>query len=172
LIKRPAHGGAGWTILAAISLGIFAADRITKIAAITYLEPVGLIPIAGEWFRFAYVENRGAAFGLLNWLPDPYRLWFFGSMTAAAVVVIMSIYPRLGPTQKLERVALALVMGGAMGNLWDRLVLGWVIDFLDFGWGPHRWPAFNVADSAIVLGLFGWLLVSTNKKDGAPSDAA
>lgn len=164
-MKRPKGRGIGWVRLAAISLGILVLDRLTKSAATAYLEPVGMIPVLGDWFRLVYVENRGAAFGILSWLPDPYRLWFFSSMTAAAVVVIVMIYPGLRPGQGLERAALALVLGGALGNLWDRVLWGWVIDFLDFGWGTWRWPAFNVADSAIVLGLACWLLVSKNPRD-------
>lgn len=168
-MKRPKGRGIGWIRLAAISLGILVLDRLTKSAAIAYLEPVGMTPVLGDWFRLVYVENRGAAFGILSWLPDPYRLWFFSSMTAAAVVVIVMIYPGLKPAQSLERIALAFVLGGALGNLWDRVVFGSVIDFLDFGLGSWRWPAFNVADSAIVVGLFSWLLVSKNIRDEGPT---
>jgi signal peptidase II len=103
--------------------------------------------------RLTYVQNRGAAFGILSDAEIPYQSLLFSLVSLAALGAIAVYAWRLPAGHRLPRVALAMIMGGALGNLLDRLRLGYVIDFVDVYWGPHHWPAFNVADSAISVGV-------------------
>lgn len=109
-----------------------------------------------DYWHFRYVENPGAAWGLLANLPDGARRAFFQVVSLAALAFIFAMYMRLDAEQRLVRGALALVAGGALGNFLDRLVRGYVIDFIDWHWRNQpgmRWPTFNVADSAICVGV-------------------
>ncbi len=100
-----------------------------------------------------YVQNHGAAFGLLADAGLPYQPWVFTLVSLLALGAIGVYAARLPASHLLAQRALALVMGGALGNLLDRARLGYVIDFVDVYWGAHHWPAFNVADSAISVGV-------------------
>jgi signal peptidase II len=100
-----------------------------------------------------YVQNRGAAFGVLSDAELPYQSILFSLISVAALGGIAAYAWRLPTASRLPQTALALIMGGALGNLFDRARLGHVVDFVDFYWGPHHWPAFNVADSAITVGV-------------------
>lgn len=100
-----------------------------------------------------YVRNRGAAFGLFSDAELPFQSALFSLVSLAALGAIAFYFFKLPDTSRLARAALALVMGGAVGNLIDRARLGSVIDFVDVFWGLHHWPAFNVADSAISVGV-------------------
>ncbi len=100
-----------------------------------------------------YVRNRGAAFGVLSDADLPYQAAIFTLVSLLALGAIALYSFRLPATARLPQTALALVMGGAVGNLLNRAMLGYVIDFLDVFWGPHHWPAFNVADSCISVGV-------------------
>ncbi len=116
-----------------------------------------------DYWHFRYVENPGAAWGLFANLPDGVRRAFFHVVSLAALAFIFAMYVRLEPGQRLVRVALALVAGGALGNFMDRLVRGYVIDFIDWHWRNQpgmRWPTFNVADAAICVGVALMLLDS------------
>jgi signal peptidase II len=113
-----------------------------------------------DYWHFRYVENPGAAWGIFGNLPDGVRQGFFHLVSLAALAFIFTLYRRTTPEQGLMRVALSLVAGGALGNFVDRLMRGYVIDFIDWhlndaAW--HRptlhWPTFNVADSGITVGL-------------------
>lgn len=109
-----------------------------------------------DYWHFRYVENPGAAWGLFANLPEGARRGFFHVVSLAALAFIFSMYQRLDSEQRLVRGALALVAGGALGNFMDRLVRGYVIDFIDWHWRNQpgmRWPTFNVADSAICVGV-------------------
>lgn len=116
-----------------------------------------------DYWHFRYVENPGAAWGLFATLPDPVRRPFFHGVSLAALGFILSLYRRLTPEQRAMRWALALVAGGALGNFVDRLLRGYVIDFIDWHWRNQpglRWPTFNVADAAICVGV-GLLLLDS-----------
>src|SRR5215218_2737844 len=109
-----------------------------------------------DYWHFRYVENPGAAWGLFGGLPEGVRRPFFHLVSLAALGFILWMYVRLEPGQRLVRVALALVAGGALGNFVDRLLRGYVIDFIDWHWRNQpglRWPTFNVADVAICVGV-------------------
>jgi signal peptidase II len=105
-------------------------------------------------FALTYVRNSGAAFGLLHRAPSWFRDPFFIIVPVVALFVIFFLFIRLSERQKWTAGALSLILGGAVGNLIDRLRFGFVIDFLDVHWKEfYHWPAFNVADSCIVVGV-------------------
>jgi signal peptidase II len=118
-------------------------DQITKNLAVNYLQPVGSIPVLG-FVRLTYVENRGAAFGLLQ-----NQTVFFVLVGVLVVGGLIASYRYLPGFSPLLNLALGLQLGGALGNLMDRVRQGYVVDFFDLTW----WPVFNVADSAIVVGV-------------------
>ncbi len=106
---------------------------------------------------FIFAQNPGGAWSFLRGLPDSLRRPFFLVVSAAAIVFIITIYQRINQDQKMMKWGLPLALGGAMGNLADRIRYGWVVDFIDVSmrWGgrDHHWPTFNVADIAIVIGV-------------------
>lgn len=105
-------------------------------------------------FALTYVRNSGAAFGLMHRAPAWFRDPFFIVVPVAAMIVIAVLFIKLKDDQKGTAWSLSLILGGAVGNLIDRLRFGYVIDFLDFHWKEvYHWPAFNVADSCIVVGV-------------------
>jgi signal peptidase II len=105
------------------------------------------------FLHLTYVRNRGAAFGILSDAQLPYQSVLFSLVSAVALLAIAVYAWRLPAGSHLPRLALSLVIGGAVGNLIDRARLGYVIDFVDAFWGSYHWPAFNVADSAISVGV-------------------
>jgi signal peptidase II len=131
---------------------VLAADQASKLAverAMVLHETIDLLP----FFAFTYVRNTGAAFGVLAAAPPGIRLPLFFVVTIAAVGALLSLVRRTPADQRGLVGALGAVLGGALGNLVCRLRYGEVIDFLDLHWGGLHWPAFNVADSAITVGV-------------------
>lgn len=130
-----------------VTLPLFALDQLTKWATLHFIPLHGEIPIVPGLFSLVHATNTGAAFGMMQgWF------WFhvaFGAAMAAAMLWTMTRPNSDAPT----RFACALILSGIMGNITDRFVHGHVIDFLDFYVGEHHWPAFNVADSAIVVAV-------------------
>jgi len=116
------------------------------------------VPILPGWFELTYVRNRGAVFGFLAGIDSWWRMPFFLTFSAIAVVLLAIFYIRSRPDQGLLRLSLALILAGAVGNVVDRLRFGYVIDFLDVHWRHYHWPAFNIADSAISVGICLMLL--------------
>jgi signal peptidase II len=110
------------------------------------------LPIVPGFFRLTHVENRGAAFGLFSESPSEWKVAVLILFSLIALVVVSALLWKNSHAMTVTGVGLALIMGGALGNLWDRLLAGHVVDFLDFSVGGYHWPAFNVADSAIVMG--------------------
>lgn len=103
-------------------------------------------------FNLTHLQNRGAAFGLFADFSSPWVLGFLIAFSAA-VLVLLGTWLWRGPGSRWAGWGLALILGGALGNLFDRLRTGQVVDFLDFHLGAYHWPAFNLADSAIVVGV-------------------
>jgi signal peptidase II len=133
-----------------LTLLIIIADQITKgwvSASFAYRE---LLPIT-PFFNLTLAHNPGAAFSFLS-NAGGWQRWFFSAVALGISVAILIWLKRLNPNERLLACALALILGGAIGNLIDRVVYGYVIDFLDFHLAGYHWPAFNVADSAIVMG--------------------
>jgi signal peptidase II len=195
-----------WKLLALIAGVWFVADQVTKYLAVEHLtyafkaahaqtlgekvsafvgekdllergladpRPVDVAP----FWQHRYTQNRGAAWGVLAGAGEKFRVPFFYLVSIAAVIFIFSYYRKLSSGQRYLQVALALVLGGAIGNALDRVLRGYVIDFIDWHWfDPNwlhpalHWPTFNVADSGITIGLvllFAEMLF-TKKPSAAP----
>lgn len=133
-----------------IAVTVVALDQLTKFAATDYLPQRGEIHLA-PFLNLVLVHNTGAAFGFLS-SAGGWQNVFFIVVAVAASIFILWMYRRLGARDRLLAVGLLLVLGGALGNLLDRLIHGYVIDFIDVYYGTWHWPAFNTADSAITVG--------------------
>ncbi|MBV8720408.1 MAG: signal peptidase II [Chloroflexi bacterium] len=123
-------------------------DQLTKRLAEDRLREKGSVPVVDDILRLTYVQNRGAAFGLLQ-----DQTMFFVLVGIVVIGVIAASYRYLPRSGFLLHLALGLQLGGAIGNLIDRIRQGYVVDFVDFGYHANWWPVFNVADSAIVIGV-------------------
>jgi signal peptidase II len=131
---------------------IVAVDQLTKFLVRHSLPLYAKKEIVPRLLDFTHVQNTGAAFGVLNAADFPYKSALMIGIATLALVAI-SLYARqLGSHEKLSRYGLALILGGAFGNLIDRAIAGYVIDFVDVYWGDAHFWAFNVADAAITIG--------------------
>ncbi len=133
-----------------ISVLVLLLDQATKLAALKYLVRQSEIAIL-PFLNFTLVYNSGAAFGFLS-SASGWQNTFFITIAIIASLVIFLLLRRLQPQEKLMALGLALIFGGALGNLLDRLLYGYVVDFIDVYYRGWHWPAFNVADSAITIG--------------------
>jgi len=132
-------------------------EKLRSYRVMKNLEPLRRAPIVvveGFW-RFRYLENPGAAWGILGGLDPRYRLPFFRLAPILAVALLGWFYFRAARQQRLLRLSLASIVGGALGNFVDRWIHGYVIDFVDWEIAGFRWPTFNVADVFITLGIVG-----------------
>ena len=141
-----------YLILVIVTLLSLAIDQLTKVYIDRVMDLHQSIPVIPDLFNITYVRNKGAAFGFLA--NTSFRIPFFIFITVVAVFVILFAYRKLRADQKLAMVSLSMILSGALGNLVDRVRNGEVIDFLDVYWKNYHWPAFNVADSAICVGVF------------------
>ena len=166
-------------ILGIIIPFVFLADQLTKRLILKFIPLGDSIPVIPGIFDIVHTRNKGAAFGFLAQTPESFRLPFFFIVSTLALTLITIYFFRLKDPRRSIYVCLALILGGALGNIYDRIFLGEVVDFLSFhwydkivhwgiagGWLRFRleWPAFNVADSAISVAVV-WLmfLLSSNK---------
>jgi signal peptidase II len=141
-----------YLILLTVSILVLGIDQATKLYIDRVMDLHSSITVVENFFNITYMRNKGAAFSFLSTFN--YRVPFFILVSLVAVFVIISVLCKLRPDQKFAAVSLSLIFSGALGNLIDRVRLGEVIDFLDAHWYEHHWPAFNVADSAICVGVF------------------
>lgn len=132
-----------------LSAIVFVADQATKLTALHYLVLNRSVPFIPDFFNMTLVFNTGAAFGIM--INQTAVLVVISIITICTLLIFGYIYAAEGG---LFRVSVALILGGAVGNLFDRLVRGYVVDFLDFYFRQYHWPAFNVADSCICVGTF------------------
>lgn len=130
-----------------IALGVLAADQVTKIMVLGWLDPRRPVEVAGDFLRFTLVWNRGAAFSL-SW-GGPVILTV---VTGAAAVFVCVLIWRMADRPRPFLAGMGAILGGALGNLIDRFMYGSVLDFIDVGLAGRRWPTFNVADVAITAG--------------------
>jgi signal peptidase II len=145
-----------------ISIAIIIADQITKIVADQYLQygqPVAVMPM----FNFTLLYNTGAAFSFLS-NAGGWQRWFFIFLSSSISVVLIIWLYKLPAQQKFQTLSLALILGGAIGNLIDRSLYGHVIDFLDVYYQHRHWPTFNIADSAISIGAVMLIIDSFRKQ--------
>ncbi len=140
-----------YRILAIISVVILVFDQATKLYVDANFRLHESMPVIHGFFSLTYVRNKGAAFGILA--DNAVRIPFFITVSIVAMLGILWYIRRIRSDQKLTVFSLSLVFAGAFGNLIDRIRLGEVIDFLDVFWQRYHWPAFNVADSAITVGV-------------------
>jgi signal peptidase II len=153
-------------LLLGVAGALVALDQWTKhwaSANLAFREPVRVI---GDLVRFTYARNSGIAFSLLAGRGFP--LYIFSLIAALAVLVLFARYPRLSFSRQMS---LALILGGAVGNLIDRVSTGQVVDFILLAWGRHEFPVFNVADMAVCTGVGLFALVWSHE-EGAATDAA
>jgi signal peptidase II len=136
-------------------------DQITKWAVLKSIPLYGSSPVIEGFFNLVHVRNRGIAFGIMN-RPggSQITIYLLTLVTLGAIFLLFFWFSRLGAKEERKTTfGLALVIGGALGNLIDRIRMGEVVDFLDLHVGTFHWPAFNVADSAITVGVF-WLALT------------
>ena len=141
-----------------IAVIVLLLDRLTKWAVASNIALRDYVVVVPGFFRLTHVENPGAAFGLFAESSAQWKVGALVSFSILALIVVSALLWKNGHALTTTSIGLSLILGGAMGNLWDRMVSGHVVDFLDFYVGSYHWPAFNVADSAIVIGAI--LLVS------------
>ena len=187
--------GSRYVVLALIAVTVIVLDQATKYWIMQSMRLHESIPVISNLFSFTYIRNPGAAFGLLAGSSNAFRTVFFGVTSLLALALLGTILVRLPDRDRLAQVSIAGIIGGAIGNLIDRVRFGEVIDFLDvyiigptlqfyidryeigslqvgpylvdFS-GPHHWPAFNVADSAISVGVVCLIIHFVFERKDAP----
>ena len=198
------HKPRKWILLVALAGTLYVGDQVSKYLAVAHLTHLfetvqanttgeklsafmtekdvlerglakGPVRFNDSWWQWRYTQNRGAAWGFLAGSAEKFRVPFFHLVTIAALIFILSYYRRLQESQRYLQVALALLLGGALGNGTDRAIRGYVIDFIDWHWfdpswmRPQlHWPTFNVADCGVSVGLVLLLLEMVFVKQKAP----
>lgn len=128
-------------------------DRLTKFLIDQRFAQGESLPLIPDFFNLTYVRNTGVAFGLFASADSPYRVLLLSAFAIAAAVLV-AVYSFRSPIgQRVLQAGLALIFGGALGNLYDRLMYGYVVDFMEFHLGAYYWPTFNIADTAISIGV-------------------
>ncbi|MFO0701645.1 MAG: signal peptidase II [Nitrospira sp.] len=145
-------------LLASVTGGIILLDQLTKQQVMQTMRLHESIPVIPNLFSLTYIRNPGAAFGLLAGSSNAFRMVFFGLTSIFALGLLGTILLRMPEEDWMGRVSVAGILGGAIGNLIDRLRFGEVIDFLDVYVESYHWPAFNVADSAITVGVIALII--------------
>ena len=135
-----------------VSVAALVLDRLTKWQVQRRIELHDSISVIPGFFRIAHLENPGAAFGIFSGTPTPLKLGLLIGLSAVALVVVTILLWKSSTSLSSTSIGLALILGGAIGNLWDRVLHRRVTDFLLFYYHQYEWPAFNLADSAIVVG--------------------
>lgn len=151
-----------------LSLVIIAVDRLSKLWIHKHILEGEYIPVIPHVFRLSHVLNEGAAFSLFNDSPANPTRWALTAFSVVAAIIITVLLVRIGRRYSATALGLALVLGGALGNTWDRLQYKVVTDFLEVRIYHYHWPDFNVADSAIVVGgilLFFGALFTPQRSD-------
>lgn len=136
------------------------ADRITKILAESSLSMGNPVEVIPAFFQLTLVHNTGMAFGMLASVSIPGKAWLLTGVSTALLAAIVWFAWRAGPLSRLTAFGITAMLAGAVGNIIDRMVYGYVVDFLDFYVGSAHWPAFNIADAMICTGV-GLLLLES-----------
>jgi len=142
----------------AVAAGIVAADQITKALVRAYVPPYDTVPVVAGMLNLTHVRNAGTAFGFLNGVDFPYKSAILALVATAALVGIAFYAAQTSTHERVARFGLAMILAGAIGNLIDRLAFGSVVDFVDVVFGSWHFWAFNVADSAITLGVIAMMI--------------
>ena len=152
--RAPLYFNGLWLGLALVVAGLDQYSKRLVIEHLDYGEHVGVLP----FFSWVHWRNEGAAFSFLN-DAGGWQRWVFVTLAIGVCSFLVFELMRLGRRERLQAWAFALILGGALGNLIDRIALGYVTDFLRFYWRDWYFPAFNVADSAIFLGVVLWFIL-------------
>jgi signal peptidase II len=144
-LRRPVHL---WVVLSVVVL-----DQVVKAAVRPRLGLFDSVTVIPGFFSLTRVHNTGAAFGLMNAVDIPFKTVMMALVQTTALVGLALYAATLAPGQRLTRVGLSFVIGGALGNLIDRVYAGYVLDFFDFYWGGWHFWAFNIADASITIGV-------------------
>ncbi|WP_084056320.1 signal peptidase II [Desulfacinum hydrothermale] len=139
-------------LLAGVASAVLALDLFTKELVLRFLPLYSQREILPGFFNLVHVRNTGVAFSFFAGGDSAWRPKLLAGVAVAALAVIFFLYRQCRTEERLKRLALSLIAGGALGNLVDRVRFGEVVDFLDFYLGPYHWPAFNVADMAVSVG--------------------
>ncbi len=151
-VHQPRRGDARWTLLA-IAGAVILADRVSKVAVEQHLLLGGAYPVIPGVFRITHVLNTGAAFSAFAETASPLAVRYgLIGFSMLAILIVGAMLWKAGRAFSISGVALALILGGAIGNLYDRIWLHYVVDFLEVRIIHYHWPDFNIADSAIVIG--------------------
>lgn len=153
-----------FVLLGLVVASIVSLDQVTKFYIASSMSLHESIPIIPGYFSLTYIRNPGAAFGIMGTMSSGFRLVFFFLTSVFAMGLLITIFLRLEPQDWWGQMTIASIFGGAIGNFIDRLQYGEVIDFLDFYINGYHWPAFNVADSAISVGVCSLLLLFAFEK--------
>jgi signal peptidase II len=148
-----------WLWLSLLVLVLDQASKLWVVANFDLYESIGILP----FINFTYVHNEGAAFSFLS-SAGGWQRWLFVVIALVATVVLVIWLRKLEPSDKWMAITISLVLGGAIGNLYDRVSYGYVIDFIDVYYQVHHWPVFNIADSAVFVGVV-MMLVDAFKSD-------
>jgi signal peptidase II len=168
-MANPTDNNEGWWKWLVLAAVVIVADQVTKSLVVASLSRGESIPIT-SFMSFVLAYNSGAAFSFLAGAPG-WQRWFFATIAVLASAFLVYMLKRGGGRALCA--GLALILGGALGNLWDRIVIGKVVDFLLLHYGEWSWPAFNVADSAISVGAALLIIDSfRQRRADAPVPAA
>jgi signal peptidase II len=150
-----------------LSVLLIALDQWTKALALQHLEYRVPVPVIEGWLDWTLTYNYGAAFSFLS-DAGGWQRWLFSGLAVGVSLALAVWLARIPRRDWRQALPFALIIGGALGNLIDRMRYGYVVDFVDAYWGVHHWPAFNVADSAIVVGAIGLALFTLRAPAAAP----
>ena len=148
-----------YCLFAFSSLAVILLDQLSKLVVANSIRYHESIPVIDGFFNLVHVRNRGMAFGLMNRSYTGFLFFLLVASTIAAIILIVYWLSRLKVDERRLGLGLSLILGGAIGNLIDRLRFKEVIDFLDFFIGAYHWPAFNLADSSITVGAI-WVIIN------------
>ncbi|MEO8501041.1 MAG: signal peptidase II [Vicinamibacteria bacterium] len=157
---------------AVLPLSIVALDQATKWLVVRRLPLYEDLPLIPGLLSLQHVRNSGAVFGFLSGTDIPAKPFVFALMSALALAALVYYARTIPRHERLPRFALSLVIGGAIGNLIDRVRFGYVVDFVKMYWEAHVWPNYNVADSAISIGLILLVIDSLRPRDREPVTTA
>lgn len=160
MLHKLAPHRAKFALLGIVTVLVLVFDQVTKYFIYSRFHLGESIPVIDGLFSITYVRNTGAAFGLFYKAPTWFRDPFFIIVPLVALIVITMLLISVPKDKKWAQVGLCLIFSGALGNLIDRVRFGYVVDFLDCFWREHHWPAFNVADACIVVGVGIVLILS------------
>ena len=162
----PRPNALPWLLLSAV---VIVLDQWTKFLALEHLQLHRSVPVIPGWLDWTLVYYYGASFSFLIDYAG-WQRWFFIALALGVITLLVVWLARIPRRDWRQALPFALIVGGALGNMIDRLRLGYVVDFVDVYWNEHHWPAFNVADSAIVAGAIG-LALFTILLPGKPANA-